>query len=140
MGVWRLPRYIGLGRARQLILSGDMLGAAAAQAIGMVDEVVADAALLDHAQKTAQRYLHLPWSSVLLSKQQTNRAFDLPFEAALEQYFAAQTTAMQSDDHFTALEAYREEQTRKQGDKIAEARELRQETTNEPGLKLQSAS
>lgn len=123
MGVWRLPRYIGLGRARQLILSGDMLGAAAAQALGMVDDIVADAALMAYAQETAQRYLQLPWSSVLLSKQQTNRAFDLPFEAALEDYFAAQTIAMQSDDHFTALEAYREEQAQRQ-----ETRDLRQET------------
>src|SRR5258706_5413104 len=113
MGVWRLPRYVGIGRARQLILSGDLIGAPAAQAIGLVEDVVAGAALPAHVQETAQRYLHIPWSSVLLSKQLTNRAFDLPFDAFLEQYFAAQTEAMQSDDHFAALRAYAEEQARK---------------------------
>jgi enoyl-CoA hydratase/carnithine racemase len=113
MGVWRLPRYVGMGRARQLILSGDLIGAPAAQAIGMIDEVVADTALAAHVSETAQRYLCVPWSSVLLSKQLTNRAFDLPFDAFLEQYFAAQTEAMQSDDHFAALRAYGEEQARK---------------------------
>jgi enoyl-CoA hydratase/carnithine racemase len=113
MGVWRLPRYIGMGRAKQLILSGELIGAPAAQAIGMIDEVVSGAALAAHAQEIAQRYLRVPWSSVLLSKQLTNSAFDMPFESFLEDYFAAQTQAMQSDDHFAALRAYQEEQARK---------------------------
>jgi enoyl-CoA hydratase/carnithine racemase len=116
MGVWRLPRYIGMGRAKQLILSGELIGAPAAQAIGMLDEVVPDAALAVHVQETAQRYLRVPWSSVLLSKQLTNSAFDLPFEPFLEHYFAAQTQAMRSDDHFAALRTYSEEQARKHRD------------------------
>jgi enoyl-CoA hydratase/carnithine racemase len=113
MGVWRLPRFVGLGRAKQLILSGDLVSAHAAQAIGMVDDVVADAALAAYVQRAAERYLEIPWSSVLLSKQMTNRAFDLPFSDFLEFYFAAQAEAMQSEDHHAALRAYREEQARK---------------------------
>jgi enoyl-CoA hydratase/carnithine racemase len=113
MGVWRLPRFVGMGRAKQLILSGDLVSAHAAQAIGMVDDVVADAALAAYVQRAAERYLEIPWSSVLLSKQMTNRAFDLPFNDFLEFYFAAQTEAMQSEDHLAALRAYREEQAQK---------------------------
>jgi enoyl-CoA hydratase len=110
MGVWRLPRFVGMGRAKQLILSGDMIDARTALAIGMVDQVVEDSALLDTARHTAERFLQSPWSSVLLSKQMTNRAFDLPFDAFLDEYFAAQTDAMRSDDHFAAMRAYREDQ------------------------------
>jgi enoyl-CoA hydratase/carnithine racemase len=117
MGVWRLPRFIGLGRAKQLILSGELVSAHAAQAIGMVDDVVADAALPAYVQRAAERYLQIPWSSVLLSKQMTNRAFDLPFDAFLPDYFAAQAQAMQSEDHFAALRAYREDEARKRLDK-----------------------
>jgi enoyl-CoA hydratase/carnithine racemase len=113
MGVWRLPRYIGMGRAKQLILSGGMVDARTALAIGMVDQVVEDAVLLDVAKQLAEGYLQSPWSSVLLSKQMTNRAFDLPFDAFLEEYFAAQTDAMRSQDHFAAMRAYRDEQARK---------------------------
>ncbi|HEX5691017.1 MAG TPA: enoyl-CoA hydratase/isomerase family protein [Roseiflexaceae bacterium] len=113
MGVWRLPRYIGMGRAKQLILSGEMIDARTALAIGMVDQVVEDAALQEAAKQTAERYLQSPWSSVLLSKQMTNRAFDLPFDAFLEEYFAAQTDAMRSEDHVAAMRAYRDEQARK---------------------------
>jgi enoyl-CoA hydratase/carnithine racemase len=117
MGVWRLPRFVGMGRAKQLILSGDLVSAHAAQAIGMVDDVVADAALSAYAQSTAERYLATPWSSVLLSKQLTNRAFDLPFTDFLEVYFAAQAEAMQTEDHQAALRAYRDEQARKRADR-----------------------
>jgi enoyl-CoA hydratase len=113
MGVWRLPRFVGMGRAKQLILSGDMIDARTALAIGMVDQVVDDAALMDVARRSAERYLQSPWSSVLLSKQMTNRAFDLPFDAFLEEYFTAQTDAMRSEDHFAAMRIYREEQARK---------------------------
>jgi enoyl-CoA hydratase/carnithine racemase len=113
MGVWRLPRFVGMGRAKQLILSGDLLDARAAQAIGMVDEVVADAELAASIRSTAERYLRIPWTSVLLSKQLTNRAFDLPFDTFLPEYFAAQTEAMRSADHLAALQAYRDEQARK---------------------------
>ena len=117
MGVWRLPRFVGMGRAKQLILSGDLVSAHAAQAIGMVDDVVADAALAAYAQRTAEGYLAIPWSSVLLSKQLTNQAFDSPFSDFLGVYFAAQTEAMQSEDHRAALRAYREQQARKRTDR-----------------------
>jgi enoyl-CoA hydratase/carnithine racemase len=117
MGVWRLPRFVGMGRAKQLILSGDLVGAHAAQTIGMVDDVVADAALAAYVQRAAERYLAIPWSSVLLSKQMTNRAFDLPFSDFLELYFTAQAEAMRSEDHLAALSAYREEQARKRADR-----------------------
>ncbi len=59
MGVWRLPRYIGLGRAKQLILSGQLLDAHAAHAIGMVDEVVADDELSGRVQAIAEQYLQV---------------------------------------------------------------------------------
>jgi enoyl-CoA hydratase len=39
-GTQRLPRLVGLGNALRLILSGDMIGAAEAQSIGLVEMVV----------------------------------------------------------------------------------------------------
>jgi enoyl-CoA hydratase/carnithine racemase len=113
MGVWRLPRFVGLGRAKRLILSGELLDARAAQAIGMVDDVVADAELIEYAHASAGRYLQIPWAPVLLSKRLTNRAFDLPFDPFLREYFAAQAEAIGSADHASALQAYREEQAQK---------------------------
>jgi enoyl-CoA hydratase len=39
-GTQRLPRQVGLGHAMRLILSGDMIGAAEAKEIGLVEQVV----------------------------------------------------------------------------------------------------
>ena len=49
-GTQRLPRLVGRGRALQLILSGEMIGADEAYRIGLVNEVVPAANLLPRAE------------------------------------------------------------------------------------------
>jgi enoyl-CoA hydratase/carnithine racemase len=113
MGVFRLPRFIGLGRAKRLSLSGELIDGRAALDMGLVDYCVPDGELMDKTLAIAQLYLNIPWDSVLRSKQLTNRAFDMPFDDYLSTYFAEQTKAMQSTDHLAAMSAYRDEQERK---------------------------
>jgi len=54
-GTQRLPRRIGHARARELIMTGDMLDAKAAQALGLVNQVVASEELMTTAQKLAEK-------------------------------------------------------------------------------------
>src|SRR5215204_368954 len=49
-GTQRLPRLVGKGRALQLILSGEMIGAQEAWRIGLVNEVVPAADLITRAE------------------------------------------------------------------------------------------
>jgi enoyl-CoA hydratase/carnithine racemase len=49
-GTQRLPRLVGKGRALQLILSGEMIGAQEAYRIGLVNEVVPAAELITRAE------------------------------------------------------------------------------------------
>ena len=49
-GTQRLPRLVGKGRALQLILSGEMIGAHEAYRIGLVNEVVPAAELITRAE------------------------------------------------------------------------------------------
>src|SRR5687767_11299870 len=53
-GTQRLPRLVGRGRAQELLLTGDMIGAEEAWRIGLVNRVVPAAQLLDEAKKLAQ--------------------------------------------------------------------------------------
>jgi len=110
MGVYRLPRTIGIGRAKRLILSGELVTGPEAHAMGMVDYCVSDLYFSHKVREVASAFINIPWASVLLSKQMTNRTFDLSYDDFLQEYFGAQAQAMQSDDHRTAMQAYREEQ------------------------------
>ena len=42
LGTFRLARYIGLGRAKQLIIRGNMIDGAEAERIGLVDHLVGE--------------------------------------------------------------------------------------------------
>ena len=54
-GTQRLPRLVGKGRALQLILSADMIGAQEAYRIGLVNEVVPAADLMPRAEAILKR-------------------------------------------------------------------------------------
>ena len=53
-GSQRLPRLVGRGRAHELLLLGDMIGAAEAYRIGLVNKVVPAADLMTEVRKVAQ--------------------------------------------------------------------------------------
>lgn len=53
-GSQRLPRLVGRGRAQELLLTGDMIGADEAHRIGLVNRVVPAPQLMDEVRKLAQ--------------------------------------------------------------------------------------
>jgi enoyl-CoA hydratase len=53
-GTQRLPRLVGRGKAKQLILTGEMISATEAHRIGLVDEVFAPEELMDKAMAMAK--------------------------------------------------------------------------------------
>jgi enoyl-CoA hydratase len=56
-GTQRLPRLVGKGRALQMILTGEMMNAAEAYRIGLVNEVLPLAELLPRAQALAEKII-----------------------------------------------------------------------------------
>jgi enoyl-CoA hydratase len=54
-GTQRLPRLVGKGRALQLILSGEMIGAQEAYRIGLVNEIVSATDLIPRAEAILKR-------------------------------------------------------------------------------------
>lgn len=78
-----LPRRIGVGRAKQLLLNARTLKADEAAAIGLADLVVPDARVLDEAIAQAARFAAQPAQAFALVKRQLNQ-FPTEFEQSLE--------------------------------------------------------
>lgn len=78
-----LPRIIGHGRARELMLSGRRIDALEALSIGLVSQVVAPEALMDEAMGVAGRMsTHAPVSMALV-KECLNRSGEIALADAL---------------------------------------------------------
>jgi enoyl-CoA hydratase/carnithine racemase len=87
-GTQRLPRLVGKGRALQLILSGQMIGAQEAHRIGLVNEVVPAAELIARAEAILRKIFSNAPVAVRLSLEavhkgmETSQAEGLSLEAA----------------------------------------------------------
>ena len=75
-GTQRLPRLVGKGRALQLILSGEMIGAQEAYRIGLVNEVAPAANLIGRAEQILKQIASNAPVSVRLSLEAVNRGMD----------------------------------------------------------------
>lgn len=91
-GTVRLTRAVGIRKARELTYSGEMINASQALELGLVNQVVAMAALLPTVVKKVELILTRSPLAVAEAKKSINQSFDLETEAALQneaQIFAA---------------------------------------------------
>jgi enoyl-CoA hydratase/carnithine racemase len=108
MSTYRLPRVIGMGQARHLILSGENINAEEAYRIGLVNKVVPRADLEGELEVWAQRYLDVPRPSITWSKRLSNMAYDLTFERFLEEYDRAVDAVISTEEHQAARREWME--------------------------------
>jgi 2-(1,2-epoxy-1,2-dihydrophenyl)acetyl-CoA isomerase len=107
-GSWLLPRLVGLRRAKELVLLGDIIDAAQADEIGLLYKVV-DAGKLDAAvADLAGRLASGPRLAMAESKALLNGAFDVTLERALDEEGRAHAVSISSPDAAEALEAFRQ--------------------------------
>jgi enoyl-CoA hydratase/carnithine racemase len=107
MSLWRLPRLIGLARAKELILLGESVTARDAERCGLVNRVVPAAQLPVALEEAAERFLALPPSSALAAKRLANTAFDQDFPAFRMAMQTALESCLESPEHRRAMEAIR---------------------------------
>ncbi|MEQ8201099.1 MAG: enoyl-CoA hydratase-related protein [Syntrophomonadaceae bacterium] len=71
-GTQRLPRLVGLGKARQLLYTGDIIDAEEAWRIGLVNEVVPAVELMSHVTGIAERMIAKGQLAIRFSKNAVN--------------------------------------------------------------------
>jgi enoyl-CoA hydratase len=104
----RLPRIVGLGRAKELVLTGARWNAAKALAAGLVSEVVPAPDLLKAARAMAERVLALGPLAVRLSKMSLNASSQMPLAAGLVYESTAQAITFESEDKSEGTSAFLE--------------------------------
>ncbi len=82
-GTQRLPRIVGMGRALDIILTGRMVPAEEALAIGLLTEIVPAGQHLDRALEMAEGLAAVPQVTMLADRRAAIEGFGLPLAAGL---------------------------------------------------------
>jgi 2-(1,2-epoxy-1,2-dihydrophenyl)acetyl-CoA isomerase len=82
-GTWLLPRLVGRARALGLAMLGEKLPAEEAQRMGLIWQVVDDAALMDSALALANRLAAMPAKALAETRRALDAAMPMDFGDAL---------------------------------------------------------
>ncbi|HTY06580.1 MAG TPA: enoyl-CoA hydratase family protein [Gemmatimonadales bacterium] len=104
---WLLPRLVGLGRATELLMTGDFIDARRAQEIGLYNEVVPADHVLSEARGFAARLARGPSEALGVTKDALNREAAMELEAALELEARVQADLMKRPNFREAYEAFK---------------------------------
>ena len=105
-GTWLLPRLVGLATARELALTGRMVGGTEAAELGLVSRSVASDALQGEAMATATALADGAPLAQRFIKTGLNRSLDLTFEQALAYEDQAQAILLSSEDVIEGVSAF----------------------------------
>jgi enoyl-CoA hydratase/carnithine racemase len=107
-GTARLPRMVGIARAKDLILTGRRVGAAEALAMGLVSRVAPAARLREEALALAGQVARNAPLSLRQAKRAVDGGFHLPLEEALALENRLYQDCLASRDRVEALRAFAE--------------------------------
>jgi enoyl-CoA hydratase len=105
-GTQRLTRIIGKGRAMNMILTGEFIGASEAKVIGLVSDVVAPEELMGAVREKATRILAKGPLAVQMAKLVVNRGFEADMDTALLIETLAQAFLYGTNDKVEGTEAF----------------------------------
>jgi enoyl-CoA hydratase/carnithine racemase len=107
-GTWLLQRLVGLAKAKELVLTGEIIDAAEAFRIGLVNHVVPAAELERTTRTLAGKIAAGPPIAATLAKALLNRAATVDLAAALEGEAFGQSNAISTEDHGEGVRAFLE--------------------------------
>ena len=103
---WLLPRLVGLGRAMEILMSGDFVDARTAERIGLYHAVVPDDRCLGVARERAERLAAGPSLALEVTKKMLYREAAMDLDAALASEVEIQSICMADPNFREAYEAF----------------------------------
>lgn len=107
-GTQRLPRLVGTGKARELILTGDLIDAVEAHRIGLVNRLVPRAELAAAVAALVDKLKSRGPMALRMAKMSLNAAARMPMDAGLQMEILAQSILFETSDKDEGLDAFLE--------------------------------
>jgi enoyl-CoA hydratase/carnithine racemase len=111
MGPWRLARQIGMGRAKQLCLLGNLIDGAEAHKIGLVDHLVPEDTAAAAFERLLAEYLACAGEAGRATKRYLNESFALGFDESFALYMKLQDEVFAGADFAEAKAAFAAKRT-----------------------------
>ena len=105
-GISRLVKLVGPSRAKRLIMTGEILDADAAFALGLVDEVVPAAELIDHCVAFAETLAARAPLAIGMAKLIVNQCLNVDLETGRNLERIGQSVLKQTADHKEGAAAF----------------------------------
>jgi enoyl-CoA hydratase/carnithine racemase len=105
-GTQRLPRIVGIAKAKELILMGEIISASEAAAINLVNRVAAAGQALDQAMTMAETIAARGPVAVREAKQALDAAGDMPLDEGLARELDASERIFASQDMLEGAHAF----------------------------------
>lgn len=122
-GTQRLARLVGIARAKQLIFSGEIIDAARAEAIGLVNEVVPDDEVLDRAKALAGKIAEQSRFAVRMAKTAINAQFQIGPAPGFMLESVSQALCFEHEEKTRRMTEFVEERARRRAAREAQAKE-----------------
>ncbi len=103
---WMLPRIVGLGKASELLMTGDFISAEEAHRIGLYNRLVPDGESLEAATEVARKLSRGPSFALEITKGSLNREASMDMVSALEAEAQIQAALMLHPDFRESYEAF----------------------------------
>ena len=107
-GTWLYPRVMGLGKAAEMIYTGDFMEADEAYRVGMLNKLVKEEELEQVTMAMAKKIANGPPIALRLAKLNLYKGLEIDLDTALKFAAASETITLTSEDHKEGTTAFRE--------------------------------
>ena len=111
-GMQRLPRIVGITKAKEMLYTASRIDAEEAYRIGLINKIVPEASLMEEAVKLGQTMLEFPPHGLKIAKRCVNEGMQVDLQTALKLDLAVSVQEMSTptavENRMEGLLAFRE--------------------------------